>query len=533
MQTPRLTFARCLALTTLIAAALRLIRLGSVPVALYCDEAFSGYEAWCLLLTGRDSRGVPLPFFFDIFGKGWGEPLHFYLTVPAVAMFGLTPFGARFVAAVAGTLAVAATGLMTRSLLRASGAGSGSLATRSGIAAALLMAVSPWSFHFSRIAFQASLLPLTLAAGFWLVSRAFEEPGRPVRALPLVLGSAVLGLSFYTYTVSRLATPLLVAGFLVTHRRRLAAAPRASIAAGIVLTLLALPIFGFSLTERGRQRFSDVSVLSSPAMRDAGASRVAAAVAANYLSYYTPKFLLTEGDPNPRHSIRGHGVLHPHDLLLLAVGALACFVLMRPGTSFLLWWLLCYPAAAALTVDPRHAVRAICGQPAMYGLAGIGAGLLIGAHEVGARPRLRRRLSAGLLCLMIGAAGVSTVVYFHDYFVDYPVYSGPAWQYGLKQMYDYVDSVSAGHDSIYITRNEDYPYIQYLFFHAFPPGEYQAHGLTRTRYLFDQEVFYKGPRIPNRLHPIFVWKPFEVQPGVTVHKTILYPDGSPAFEIAW
>jgi len=533
MQTPRLTFARGLVLTTLFAAALRLIRLGSVPVALYCDEAFSGYEAWCLLLTGRDSRGVFLPFFFDIFGKGWGEPMHFYLSVPAVALFGLTPFGARFVAACAGTLAVAATGLMTRSLIRSAGPASEKLATRSGMAAAVLMAVSPWSFHFSRIAFQASLLPLTLAAGFWLASRGLEGTGRPGRAVPLVLGAAVLGLSFYTYTISRLATPLLVAGFVVTHRRRLAAAPRASVIAGLVLTLLALPIFGFSLTERGRQRFSDVSVLSAPSMRDAGAVHVAAAVAGHYLSYYTPRFLLTEGDPNPRHSIRGHGVLHPHGLLLLAGGALACLVLFGPGTSFLLWWLLCFPVAAALTVDPRHAVRSICGQPAVYALAGFGAALLIGARGGGTAGGTRRHLSTGLLLLMLLAAVIATGGYFHDYFVDYPVYSGPAWQYGLRQMYDYVDSVTAGHDSIYITRNEDYPYIQYLFFRAFPPEEYQAHGLTRTRYLFDQKVFYKGPRIPNRLDPIFVWKPYEVQPGVTVHKTILYPDGSPAFAIAW
>src|SRR5262245_15482837 len=102
----------------LLAGALRLSALGTVPVSLYCDEAFSGYEAFCLLQTLHDSRGVLLPLFFDIFGKGWGEPLYIYLTVPAIGLFGLTPFATRLLAAVAGTLAVPVTGLMTATLLR-------------------------------------------------------------------------------------------------------------------------------------------------------------------------------------------------------------------------------------------------------------------------------------------------------------------------------------------------------------------------------------------------------------------------------
>ena len=87
---------------------------------------------------------------------------------------------------------------------------------------------------------------------------------------------------------------------------------------------------------------------------------MAAAVGSNYLSYYSPRFLLTDGDPNLRHAIRGHGMLHPHDLALLAIGAAACVALRGRGGLFLLWWLLVYAVPASLTVDPRHAVRAIC-----------------------------------------------------------------------------------------------------------------------------------------------------------------------------
>src|SRR5262245_22643658 len=90
-----------LALATLLAGIARFTLLGAVPISLYCDEALHGYEAWSLLLTGRDRHGVLLPFFFDVFGVNWSEPLYIYLTVPAVALLGLTPLAARFVAAAA------------------------------------------------------------------------------------------------------------------------------------------------------------------------------------------------------------------------------------------------------------------------------------------------------------------------------------------------------------------------------------------------------------------------------------------------
>src|SRR6267142_2711234 len=135
--------------------ALRFWRLSAVPVALYCDEAFQGYEAYSLLETGADSRGVRTPLFFDVFGVGWEEPLYIYLTVLPVRILGTNEAAARFVAAAGGSLALIAVAGLAFHL------GGGAAAA----GAAVLMAVSPWAFHFSRIAFQASLLPLFLAAG--------------------------------------------------------------------------------------------------------------------------------------------------------------------------------------------------------------------------------------------------------------------------------------------------------------------------------------------------------------------------------
>ncbi|MGH9870835.1 MAG: hypothetical protein ACREAA_22080 [Candidatus Polarisedimenticolia bacterium] len=526
-----------LALATLLAGVLRFAWLGSVPAALYCDEALHGYEAWSLLTTGRDRHGVLLPFVFDVFGIGWSEPLYIYLTVPAVALFGATPLAARFVAAASGTLAVPVAGLMTTALLSAysaHGARGGRVresgARVAGLAAAFLMATSPWAVHFSRIGFQASLLPLLFGVGFWMAATALRSDASH-RGARFIAAAAALGLTLHTYPTARLAMPLLVTAFVWTHRRQLAGQRRLWLPAAAVMAALLIPVAAFSLTERGWRRFANLSVAT--AMPGTSMPGRAAALAGNYLTYYSPRFLITEGDPNPRHGVPGHGVLHPHEALLAILGLVACARSRSPGGRFLLCWILLFPAAAALTVDPRHAVRALVALPGLYAVAGAGVAQLAAWWRERPRALASRAAAAAMVVLGLMAAW-STSIYANDYFTRWPITSAQAFQYGLRETYDYLKQVSAGHDSIYVTLNEDEPWIQLVYYQGIPPEHYQRTQLRDTPYLFKEKVFYKGDRIPNRRNPIFVLKPWEVpDKGVTPRHVIRYPDGSAAFVIAW
>ena len=523
-----------LLLATVLAAALRFALLNEVPAAVYCDEAFSAYEAFSLLETGKDTRGVAWPLFFDIFGEGWAEPLYIYLTLPAVALFGLTPMAARFAAAAAGTLAVPITGLMTAALVRMSttaeeSSDRGRLAGWSAVSAAFLMALSPWSFHFSRIGFQASLLPLTLAAGFWVAAQATGGVRDRVRPGLLVAAAALLASTLYTYTISRLAMPLFLVGFLWLNREKLMAAWRATLVAGSVLVLLSLPVFGFTLTEEGRQRFGNVSIFGREDVKEASLDKAALEVGKNYLSYVSPGFLLTEGDPHPRHSVRDHGVLHPHDAVFLVLGVLACAMTRSRGPGFLLWWLVAFPVAASLTIDPRHAIRAICGQPVIYAVAGIGVSfaLVMGKTTAGRFGRL----VPGIALILVGVgATVSTVRYFRHYFTEYPVYSAPAWQYGMKEAYKYLENVPAEHENIYVQEKiTDQPHSLLLFYLAFPPQEYQEHRLARTRYVFN----YPGDLVETRKPVFLVGAQVIFGDHLEIRKVIKHPDGSDAYKIIW
>lgn len=507
----------------LAGSALRFIHLSQVPPSLYCDEAFHGYQAYSLLLTGADSRGVAWPLFFDIFGVGWEEPLYIYLTMLPVSLLGNTEAAVRVVAAAAGSAAILAVAWLAARM-------AGRLA---GAVAALTMAFSPWALQLSRVGFQASLLPLFLAAGAGALLRAVpggetERGGRESpRTAWLAAGMLVLSVGLYTYVAARGVIPLLLLGFVALHAGPLWRLPTGGkIAAAAALAVPLLPLAVFALSPEGMERFQDVGL----ATRMGGPAAVARFFS-NYAGYYSPSFLLTDGDQNLRHSAAGFGMLHAHDLALLVVGLLAVLVRRRPADLFMAWWLAVAPLGAALTADPGHAVRAIGAVPAVHALAGVGAGALFGPGRV---LDLRRLAGQGVAVVLLAGAAVSTGVYLRHYFVEYPVYSAPAWQYGLEEAYRRVEELKNDHDSVYVTRAEDFPYIHRLYLLEFPPSRYQERGFRGTPYLFDEPVFYRGDLIPGRKNPLFLLRPHELEgSGLEAREVIPNPDGSAAFVLAW
>jgi 4-amino-4-deoxy-L-arabinose transferase-like glycosyltransferase len=90
-----------LAVIIIVGFFLRFYMLGSVPAGLTSDEADTGYDAYSILVSGRDQWGQFLPITSF---KGFGDnrsPLYTYLVVPFVGLFDLSPFAVRLPSALA------------------------------------------------------------------------------------------------------------------------------------------------------------------------------------------------------------------------------------------------------------------------------------------------------------------------------------------------------------------------------------------------------------------------------------------------
>src|SRR3990167_8016256 len=80
---------------------LRFYNLDNIPAGFNTDEASLGYDAYSILLTGKDQYGKAFPIFLRSFGA-YQSPLYAYLTTLPVFLLGLSIFSVRFLSALFG-----------------------------------------------------------------------------------------------------------------------------------------------------------------------------------------------------------------------------------------------------------------------------------------------------------------------------------------------------------------------------------------------------------------------------------------------
>ena len=81
------------ALTAFIAVTfiIRLTGLAFSPPGFFCDETSIGYNAYSVLMTGKDEHGIFLPVFFKAFGD-YKNPVYVYLATIPIKLFGLSVY---------------------------------------------------------------------------------------------------------------------------------------------------------------------------------------------------------------------------------------------------------------------------------------------------------------------------------------------------------------------------------------------------------------------------------------------------------
>ena len=65
-------------------------KLNSIPNGFYVDEATVAYNAYSILLTGKDIFAQPYPLLFRLLGS-YTPPLFIYISALAIKFFGNAP----------------------------------------------------------------------------------------------------------------------------------------------------------------------------------------------------------------------------------------------------------------------------------------------------------------------------------------------------------------------------------------------------------------------------------------------------------
>ena len=231
------------------------------------------------------------------------------------------------------------------------------------------MASSRWHATFSRIAFDAILLPLLLVACLFFLLRGFRARHRSPAADYLLAG-LFLGLGLLSYQAFRLVPLLVLAAFvLVPPSFRLAGRRGvAEAAAGLAIVALAAAVAAMPLlryaADNSKQFWERTRTASLLRGRTPWEARgdVAANLADHVLMFNV------RGDPNGRHNLPGEPMLHPLAGALFVLGIAGCIGgLRRYPARLLLAWLVAMLAAGVLSVrfESPQALRTIGVVPAV------------------------------------------------------------------------------------------------------------------------------------------------------------------------
>jgi len=434
------------------ALVLRLFRIENL--SLFGDELDVGYHAYSLLKTGRDYLDQLLPTYIHSLSE-WRAPLLMYSSIPFIKIFGLNTLGLRLTPVFFGILSIYLLFHLVRFLTKNN---------RLALLSAFVLALTPWHIHYSRAAFEVTLLLTLLLSGtlFFLKKKNY-------------LSFFLFSLTFYTYSTANIFTPLLVLFLILSTVKKPKDAIKTYLKPTLLAFLICLPILLTILKGQASERFGLISIFSDSQTihtivnkRNTGLGPSTERFfynkavfwtkdfLKNYSSSFSPEFLFSAGDANPRHSVPGFGQLTWIMAPFLLLGA---FQLLKSKShswklkSLTFAWLLVAPLPSALTIGGgTHATRLFLLLPPLCILTAFGIEFLLKSLKKVYLPLL-------LFSLMTLATGF----WFYEYLVHYPQEQFKLWHYGYQEAFEYLQPIENDYQRILINNTYQPALVPYLF----------------------------------------------------------------------
>jgi len=553
------TSKRVLVLVLLLAGFLRLWRLNEVPVSLFGDELDVGYQAYSMLMTGRDYYGNFMPLHFHSLAE-WRTPLYLYSAVPTVAIFGVSPWGVRLPAAIFGILGVWAFYLLIKELFENE---------KLALISVFVMAISPWHIQYSRAAFEVTQLLFFLILGLFLFLKALKN------GKWLWLSAFCFSLTPWIYSTAKLFTPMLLVFLVIAWWEKVFLLKRKYLVQSVATFLVVGGPMVYSVLFGGAaQRFGYVSVFTNPSTEhEVGVVRLNDAqmrgelgtgvsprlddrvlhnkyiywgenLVSNYFRAFSAEFLFISGDPNLRHSIKGMGQFYRVEALVLILGVIWFFMskVRRKEKLLVVFWVLAGAVPAVITRDGgNHATRLILILPPLVILIAYGIS----------------RLNKFWLFVFGAMLMVNFGFYEHDYWVHNPWNSERWWHSGFREAISEIKAVENDYDRIIVSTASEPPWIFFAAWYEYPPKKWQAGfpigndidlpgfgkvshidkfyfgspgvGLYEMGKVLDSKTLYMASE--KEVNVNLIAEPERLPGDLVLVKAIAYPSGEPVFYI--
>lgn len=493
----------------LIAVVVRFYQLGNVPRGMTWDEAAIAYNGYGIVTVRRDEWLQKLPVSFRSFGD-YKAPFAIYTVGIFVTLLGSELWIVRLPFAISGVLGVLGFILLSREIFEHYRPGEKIpnkwlSSERLALASGLLLTLSPWHLHFSRVGFESGLALTWVIWGGLFFYRALGAPSKHFGWWLTASGVAFVG-SLYTYHSAKVFVPLLVLCLVLLHYKKLLHKARflASVAAATLSGFILLPLLYDSFFASGGERFTQASVFGL----ELSTSQIVAQIATQFFQHFSPWFLVGGATDTLRHGDGTWGVLFLTTFSLGVVGVIAGLLNLYNSryirfTSryfvLTLVWIGAGILPAAVGRDIPHSNRALLALPGFILLAQLGFSWcvakiqtsqlnkkIVGTHQE------KNILVVSFIGILILLHTLFFLAYQKDYYTEFVAASADDFKDGYLEMFEFVKPYEEGHagyppiSQVIVSSKYGQPYIYALFVKRAHPILY--HGGALNRFLFVDEV---------------------------------------------
>lgn len=512
----------------ILAAFLRLYQIDQVPPSLSWDEAANGYNAYTIANWGRDEYGKLFPAFFRSFADD-KHPVHIYATAPFVKVFGLSEFSTRLPAAIFGTLSVLLIFYLAQILFKSSLA---------GLIASFFLAISPYHFHFSRTNHEAGFALFFFMLGLLLFFRSLKDKGL---YLPFSILSFVI--TFLSYHPSKVVVPFTLLVLVVLWGKEIVKNTKGILISLTLVFFLIVLVFQnpqlLGIARINQTSLDKQAVESTDLFRLTGNQLLGRVniIARQYSWHFYPQYLFISGDKNVRLSAQGAGELYKIDALFLILGVIYLFYKRSKEGVLLMSWALIAPVPSSLVAEAPHAARAMFMMGSFNLISALGLYFMLSLIK-------KRIFKAIILVTFLSIYLLSMQNFLNYYFGEYARRYAIEWQYGMKQIVEYVKGHKE-YGQVFMTDVRSQPYIFFLYYLRTPLEEYlgsviynnsESNRSYNTVSTFDR--YYFGGWDPVESFPgsgvLYILTPSQYDGlryklAFEVRKIIYYPNGTTAY----
>lgn len=466
---------------------MRFYKLDSVPNGFREDETSIGYNAYSVLQTGKDEHGAFLPQNFKAFGE-YKLPGYIYASVIPIKIFGLNPIGIRFIAAMSGFLTVVVTFFLTKALLLYFENDKEESIPISYLPylTTFLIAVNPWSLHFSRSAFESTLANFLIVFGVFLFVKAVQSKRTAIMSLSVIS----FALSMYTYNIARLFVPLLVIALIFIFRKNAAKYSKINyIQLGLIISVCAIP-FAIGALKHGGADSTLGTLIFSSAKVQAGLQEFRSyfiqipfsKILFNYFTltlwqyinnvfaHFSAAFYFISGPTDGSTSLGLNGQWYIFELPLFIWGLVWLTKAKNVTTKIILCWIILLIMVSSITREPPQATRTFSLTYPITFLSSAGLYALLGQISKLRNIRLK------YLSFFV----TSTVIFYYiafyliSYYVRFPIFYAKAWRTADRDASYFINQNQNNYSHIIIDSQSGIAYSSLLVYLAYPPAVFQS-----------------------------------------------------------